>query len=410
MGLPPVIARGPGGGRAGRAAIRGRSRWISLVSVLTVLAVLAVSAFVIRIQLEKGRSTSSATGTFNVNIDPGTPLQGRPAPNFTLTNQFNTPTSLSQFRGKVVVLAFVDSECTSICPLTTMSMLQAKRMLGTRASDVQLVGINANPTATSVADVSAYSTSHAMSNQWDFLTGSRAQLSVVWHEYNVYVAAIHGNIDHEPAVYIIGPHGRERMLFLTQMAYATATQQAQLLANAMAALLPGHPRIPKPVSLKALPVVRPGAELSLPVVGGNSNVRTVQIGPGHPHLLVFFATWLRETSNLADQLTNLNRYVTAARRHGWPSLVLVDEAATEPSPNALADFLQHSMTAHLDYPITVDSKGFLADGYGVQNLPCTILTSAAGHLLFTNQDYSGWPPIGGLDAAVGHAIATGSGG
>lgn len=405
MGFRRLIARRPSNRSAGSATIRGRL----YVGVLAILLVLAISGLVIRGQLENGHATRGSTAAFNADIDPGTPLRGRPAPNFTLTNQFNAPTSLSQFRGKIVVLAFVDSECTSICPLTTMSMLQAKSMLGAHASDVQLIGINANPIATSVADVSAYSTAHAMTNRWDFLTGSRAQLSTVWHEYNVYVAAIHGNIDHEPAIYIIGPHGGERMLFLTQMAYANATQQAQLLADAVAALLPGHPKLPKPVSLKALPVVRPEAELSLPVVGGDSNVRTVRIGPGHPHLLVFFATWLQETSNLTNELTNLNHYAAAARRHGWPSLVLIDETTTEPSPNALADFLHRRMKAHLDYPITVDSKGLLADGYGVQNLPCTILTSATGHLLFTNQDYSGWPPIDGLEAAVGHAVAAASG-
>jgi cytochrome oxidase Cu insertion factor (SCO1/SenC/PrrC family) len=114
----------------------------------------------------------------NPDVDPGTSLPGIPAPSFTLTNQFGTDVSLRQFRGKAVVLAFVDARCTSICPLTTLSMTEAIGMLGrTAARNVQLLGINANPGATSVADVHAYSVAHQMLRSWDFLTGNRSQLA-----------------------------------------------------------------------------------------------------------------------------------------------------------------------------------------------------------------------------------------
>ncbi len=389
----------------------GRSRGRPPAWAFAVLGALAIVAVVLAGLLRGVLSTSATTtsnsssaGAINLNIDPGTPLQGQPAPNFTLSNQFGKPVSLSQFRGKVVVLAFVDSECTSICPLTTTSMLQAMGMLGTHALGVQLIGIDANPIATSVADVSAYSAAHGMTNRWDFLTGTQARLSAVWHHYNVYVAAVHGNIDHEPAVYVIGPRGDERMAFLTQMDYASVTQEAQLLADSVARLLPGHPRTARPVSLQSIPGTGPRIRLSLPAVGGKTSPTTVQIGPGHPHLFVFFATWLQETSKLTAQLSALNSYTTMARQHGWPTLVAVDEGVTEPSRGALAGLLLH-LTTHLDYPVTVDTTGRLAAGYGVQNLPCTVLTSAAGHILLTNQNYTGWPPISGLEAAVSQAEA-----
>lgn len=52
------------------------------------------------------------------------------APDLTLTNQFGQKISLSAFRGKVIILAFTDSECTTVCPLTTESMLAAMQLLG----------------------------------------------------------------------------------------------------------------------------------------------------------------------------------------------------------------------------------------------------------------------------------------
>ena len=121
---------------------------------------------------------SAAMG--NPGLDPGSSLGGVPAPGITLRNQFGQPMSLHQFRGKVVILAFADSQCTTVCPLTTMSMVAAKQLLGPAGRQVQLLGVDANPQATSVADVMAYSRAHGMVNQWDFLTGPLAQLQAVW--------------------------------------------------------------------------------------------------------------------------------------------------------------------------------------------------------------------------------------
>ncbi|SRR6266571_1194574 len=134
----------------------------------------------------------------NPDLDPGTSLGGLAAPGFRLVNQFGQPMSLARFRGKVVILAFTDSRCTTICPLTTASMIEAKELLGAAGDQVQLLGVNANPKATSVTDVLAYSRAHGMVNQWDFLTGSPAQLRAVWRAYHLYVQIQAGQIDHTP--------------------------------------------------------------------------------------------------------------------------------------------------------------------------------------------------------------------
>jgi AhpC/TSA family len=53
-----------------------------------------------------GAAGADAAAAGNGNVDIGSSLGGRPAPNFTLVNQFGQPMSLSQFRGKVVLLSF----------------------------------------------------------------------------------------------------------------------------------------------------------------------------------------------------------------------------------------------------------------------------------------------------------------
>src|SRR5579875_3809083 len=119
--------------------------------------------------------TTAQAAEANQNVDIGGALGGKPAPDFRLVNQFGQPMSLSQFRGKVVLLAFEDSQCTTVCPLTTNEMVEAKRLLGTAGDRVQLLGVDANPVATAVSDVLAYSRAHDMVNEWDFLTGTKAQ-------------------------------------------------------------------------------------------------------------------------------------------------------------------------------------------------------------------------------------------
>ncbi len=77
----------------------------------------------------QGSVTPSGALASNPDLDPGTTLSGV-APGFTLTDQFGQPVSLSSYRGEVVILAFNDSECTTVCPLTTAAMVDAKALLG----------------------------------------------------------------------------------------------------------------------------------------------------------------------------------------------------------------------------------------------------------------------------------------
>jgi cytochrome oxidase Cu insertion factor (SCO1/SenC/PrrC family) len=338
----------------------------------------------------------------NPNLDPGSTLSGIAAPDFRLTSQFGQPISLSAFRGKVVILAFTDSQCTTICPLTTASMVAAKELLGRAGDQVQLLGINANPKATARSDVMAYSQSHGLVNQWDFLTGSAAQLHAVWKAYHVYVQIQQGQIDHTPALYVIDTRGRERELYLTTMAYTSIGQAGQLLAQDASRLLPGHPKLARADSLAYIGGISPAASTTVPAVhGGAAGAASgsITLGPGRPRLVLFFATWLSETSRLRDELTALNQYVQVARRDQLPGLVALDEAVTEPSPGAAASYLAH-FPAPLSYPVGLDTTGRIADGYGVADQPWFALVSASGKIVWK---HDGWLPVAGLEAAARRA-------
>lgn len=166
-----------------------------------------------------------------------TRLPGTPAPGFTLTDQNGQVRSLAGFGGRVVVLAFIDSRCTDVCPLVAQSLQEMQDALGRRAADVQLLAVDANPDATAVADAAQWTREHGMSGRWLFLTGPVAELQGIWAAYHVGVEVeSDGQVVHTDAVYVIDRQGRERRLLIAGQGGGVAGD-ARALQGAVTALL-----------------------------------------------------------------------------------------------------------------------------------------------------------------------------
>src|SRR6266550_1622043 len=136
------------------------------------LVIIAATVWGIRLFTMSRQTTTQSTNPANYPIG-GFPMTGNLAPDFSLIDQFGHPFTLSSLRGHEVVLAFIDSRCKTLCPLTAQIMYDAKVALGASAANrVELVAINANPTATSIPEVQSWSINHGMLHQWLFLTGT----------------------------------------------------------------------------------------------------------------------------------------------------------------------------------------------------------------------------------------------
>ena len=251
--------------------------------------------------------------------------------------------------------------------------------------------------------VHAYSQAHGMLHQWDFLTGPLAQLKSVWQGYHIEARVIAGQIDHTPAVYVINRRGHLAELYEQQMAYASVPQQAQVYAHELARLLPGHPRVRSHLSYTSIQTIGPAVRTSLPRAGGG----TVRLGTGSgPQLLVFFATWLRETSDLAGQLESIGGYQRFAKTGHLPRLTAVDEGSVEPSTSALRAFLA-GLPQPLGFPVGIDRSGRVADGYEVQDQPWFVLTSSSGKILwYWDATTQGWLTPEQLAEHVGAALSS----
>jgi cytochrome oxidase Cu insertion factor (SCO1/SenC/PrrC family) len=188
----------------------------ALIATSTLVIIVGTVWGVRLFTMSRNQAVTQSTNPANYALG-GFPMTGNLAPDFSLIDQFGHSFTLSSLRGREVVLAFIDARCKTLCPLTAQIMYYARAQLGaSSASQVELVAVNANPTATSVATVQAWSIAHGMLHQWLFVTGTAQQLQSVYHLYNVYVQVSSSDlVEHDPILFVIDAQGHERLYFET---------------------------------------------------------------------------------------------------------------------------------------------------------------------------------------------------
>ena len=172
---------------------------LSSWAAATLVILTAVAAIAAAVVLSGRQHELAASAGRRAGISSGTagllrlsPASAGAAPGFTLTDQNGRVLSLSGFRGRAVVLEFMDSRCTGICPLVSREFIDAYHDLGRAGGRVVFVAVNVNQRYDRVADVLAYSRAHALSAipGWYFFTGSGDALRAVWREYGIAVAVV----------------------------------------------------------------------------------------------------------------------------------------------------------------------------------------------------------------------------
>jgi cytochrome c biogenesis protein CcmG/thiol:disulfide interchange protein DsbE len=400
--VPPVWRARSAVTRFG-VAVPGLTLAVCLLAALAVLAIVVHSGATSTVQ--------NADETLAMNPDVATPSSlgdSRKAANFTLTDEAGHRISLSQYRGKAVILSFTDAECQTICPLTTQAMVDARDSLGAAKRDVVLLGVNANWHSNSIQDVATYTQLHGLLGQWHFLTGPVQALDKVWRAYGVAgdISSSSNLIEHTPAIYIIGPNGDVRSEVNTYSSYAAIPQFGQVLAQAVSQVLPSHPTVSTHYPYRLVRGIAPTTQTSLSKVGGGQ----LTVGTAK-HVYLFFDSWDTQSTEIKGEMPLLDGYETYAEAHGLPTLIAVDEGAVEPNPDAVKTFLKGM---RLNYPVVVDRTGQLADGYGVQGEPWFVLTvpSAQNSVKdptattpWEQEVYTqGWPTVTSLETTIPAAL------
>ena len=136
----------------------------------------------------------------------------RSAPAFALRDQTGRLVTPASLRGRTAVLTFLDSHCTSSCPLVGRELAWVVRGLP-QADRPTIVVISVNPKDTP-RSARAAARRWGLPTGWHWLLADRAKLAPVWKAYGITVIPRTHDIAHSVAVYLLDRHGGERAGYL----------------------------------------------------------------------------------------------------------------------------------------------------------------------------------------------------
>jgi protein SCO1/2 len=158
------------------------------------------------------------------------------APDFVLLNQDGKSFDSATLRGKVVVINFIFTTCTDVCPLFTAHFAQLQRTLKNGpVGDLYFVSITTDPEVDSPKVLKSYAHRYGADFQnWAFLTGTDAQMKQVWKGFGVRVIRKgRGLVQHTSLTTVIDREGVRRFNYFGEKWQLKDLQQdiAGLLAK-----------------------------------------------------------------------------------------------------------------------------------------------------------------------------------
>jgi protein SCO1/2 len=205
-----------------------------LVIALGVLTVVRGTPLVTTFAASGGHSSHGhATVTTGATTSTGIDLDPAPAPHFSLINQDGQRVSLHDYHGKVVVLDFIYTSCTTTCPLLTATFQAAQDSLGADfGRTAALVSITVDPATDAPEVLKAFGEKWGADfGGWAFLTGSPAEIQYVTSAYAVYVERTSDGVAHTETIVLIDRRGQLRSVFGLQTDPATIVRKVRELAR-----------------------------------------------------------------------------------------------------------------------------------------------------------------------------------
>lgn len=180
---------------------------------LAPLAVGAVALGLIVSACGGGGSTDAAVTLPQVAGADAVPA--RPAPPIELTDQYGKRIDLAKLKGHSVLVAFLYTHCTDLCPIVAGKVHTAYASLS-KAERPIFLAVSVDPAHDTPASAAAFNKRHRTTGEIDWLLGSRAELEAVWKAWGVkpeHDAKDPEEIEHNAEIFAIDPQGRIRALY-----------------------------------------------------------------------------------------------------------------------------------------------------------------------------------------------------
>lgn len=156
------------------------------------------------------------------------------AKDFALPDVSGQTKTLSDFKGKAVVLFFGFAQCPDVCPTTMSEIAEVKKSLGKDGEKVTAVFITVDPERDTPQVLKAYMESFDPS--FTALRGTPEQTAALAKAFKIYYKKVDGKtptsytIDHTAASFVYDPQGKLRL-------YTRYGMGAQALADDLKILL-----------------------------------------------------------------------------------------------------------------------------------------------------------------------------
>jgi protein SCO1/2 len=181
------------------------------VLIVVLVALLATIGVVV---LMSGSATDNHSGQAAIPVHrsafegPTMPPHLR-AKNFSLLDQYGQRVTLDQYRGKVVVLTFIHSQCHDTCPFMVEQIKGALNDLPGSGRGIPVLGISVAPSEDTRASRRRFLAKRDMTGRLAFLGGTAGQLRTVWRAYAIQ--PVTPKVDHSTFVLLIDKRGMERV-------------------------------------------------------------------------------------------------------------------------------------------------------------------------------------------------------
>jgi protein SCO1 len=125
-------------------------------------------------------------------------------PEVTLVNQDGAQVRLPQAltSDKPVVLNFIFSTCTTVCPVLSAGVSTLLKTLGPEARDVRVVSIAIDPDHDLPEVLRSYRERFGAGPEWELLTGSREDIDRTLKAFDAYTP---NKVAHRPLTYLRAP-------------------------------------------------------------------------------------------------------------------------------------------------------------------------------------------------------------
>jgi cytochrome oxidase Cu insertion factor (SCO1/SenC/PrrC family) len=196
---------------------------------------------------------AAGIGVLVLGASPGThsdaaPVADRPAgtwaagelraPAISLVDQTGAPVSLAAYRGRPVIVTFIDPLCRDYCPLEAQHLNDVVRSFPA-GSMPAIVAVSVNVRGNARAYLRQDARKWKLVPQWRWGIGSEAQLMRVWKSYHIGVLPmtkkIAGvtvrSIAHTEAAYVVDAAGDQRAIFLWPYSAAAVTRTLKGLTS-----------------------------------------------------------------------------------------------------------------------------------------------------------------------------------